>query len=822
MKKALLVLLVMTVVLGLAAPVAASFTDTSGNADRQYIDKASALGWLKGYPDGTFKPSGNVTRAEMAAALVRALGLEVAASSTSGLSTKYSDVPSTNWAAGYINIASNKGVIKGYPDGTFKPDANVTNAEAITMIVRALNRESDATGDWPVGHIMVAAQQQIITGSFNTNALATRADVARFLARAATVPWKELTSSGWVESTANPQASFVKASGLVKFSGVVTDVKSTTKAMTINETTPSTGLFTFTMDDNAVIGGGTSFLDLRGYSVDIYQNKDTTKIVYVEPSMDVTLIKGDIRSISSEGSNPVIWRINLYNDTRTYNAYVYTSGGTSAVAVRNGVNSTLGAFQVDDTVSLFIGSTGSVSYVNGRGFDYVRYVISDLYTAGTPQSVTIRRAQSSTMTFSVNSDTKIEIDGVEKKISDLVKGDVVSVAVDPTSNSYATIIEASSKQITGKTTSKRKIESDELTAYYMSIDGVEYRFETTAEIKDNETYNTPAKMFGEVTGLASAIKVGQTVTVTMSRRDRIAVVEVVSGIADMGKIKQFVVGTSGSYDSWVLDMKGTQQSYEVAHATATGTSLHSALIGAYYNGLVNGTNFYNQIQYGTVANANIGRVLRPGDFVALTIDTDGRVTGAELLVNPEGNRIADNPAYSPAFSLVKLGDVYSTDKLVTISGGAYVVTTDTLLYVNGLSASMSSVSKDAYAAVAFRTGADAIKLKALVVDTFATMDTTAMIVTSGGTMLKGYDHAAEPWSFVAVLNGSTVIGSGYADDSGGNTPSFDTYRPTASQNSGYYGGFVIPLSPAPSSGTVLTVKVTDTFGNTTTGQVKVP
>ena len=143
MRKVLVSLLVAAMVLGLVGTAFAGFSDVASN---KYVDKVAAFGWVNGYPDGTFKPAGNITRAEASAVIVRALGLEAAADAAKGLGSKFSDVPGTHWASGYINVCTTKNILKGYPDGTFKPEANVTNAEIVTMIVRALNRESEEIG----------------------------------------------------------------------------------------------------------------------------------------------------------------------------------------------------------------------------------------------------------------------------------------------------------------------------------------------------------------------------------------------------------------------------------------------------------------------------------------------------------------------------------------------------------------------------------------------------------------------------------------------------------------------------------------------------
>ena len=124
-----------------------AFTTSNSYSDVAYgkwynnpISTMSALGIITGYPDGTFKPNKPITRAEFAAIAARFDETQ------SGKSATYSDVIG-HWAAKEIGIAYYNDWIKGYPDGTFKPDQNITRAEAMTMINRVLERKPESPAD---------------------------------------------------------------------------------------------------------------------------------------------------------------------------------------------------------------------------------------------------------------------------------------------------------------------------------------------------------------------------------------------------------------------------------------------------------------------------------------------------------------------------------------------------------------------------------------------------------------------------------------------------------------------------------------------------
>jgi hypothetical protein len=161
---------------------ATSFRDVAGG---RYDDAVRALVDIKvltGFPDGTFRPEVVVTRMQMAAILVRALGLEAAATAAKG-ATAFTDISDTHWGSGYVNVAHARKIVIGYPDGTFRPEDKVTYAQAATMIVRALGRDAEATAGgaaWPTGHVSVAERLGLTldTDFALGDAGATRGDVA--------------------------------------------------------------------------------------------------------------------------------------------------------------------------------------------------------------------------------------------------------------------------------------------------------------------------------------------------------------------------------------------------------------------------------------------------------------------------------------------------------------------------------------------------------------------------------------------------------------------------------------------------------------------
>ena len=104
------------------------------------VSTLSSMGIITGYPDGTFRPNAAITRAEFAAIAAR---FDHDGDKTAA---KFSDI-ANHWAKDEISIAYNNGWINGYPDGTFGPQRDITRAETMTLVNRVLNRQPETEDD---------------------------------------------------------------------------------------------------------------------------------------------------------------------------------------------------------------------------------------------------------------------------------------------------------------------------------------------------------------------------------------------------------------------------------------------------------------------------------------------------------------------------------------------------------------------------------------------------------------------------------------------------------------------------------------------------
>jgi heme-binding NEAT domain protein len=151
-----------------------NFTDIASHWAEAQIARAVTLGFVSGYPDGSFNPNGRVNRAELAVMISRALNFGGNAESL-GFADE-NEIPA--WARPYVAQAVNNGLLVGYPDQSFRPGKEVTRAEIVVMIVRALNlpvnenaalpfADADRIPAWARPYVAAAYEHGIVYGRVN-------------------------------------------------------------------------------------------------------------------------------------------------------------------------------------------------------------------------------------------------------------------------------------------------------------------------------------------------------------------------------------------------------------------------------------------------------------------------------------------------------------------------------------------------------------------------------------------------------------------------------------------------------------------------------
>ena len=173
-----------------ATPKALTFTDVP-NSFWAYgdIENLSGLGYISGYPDGSFKPDSTITRAEFVSILGKVLKLQ----QYNPTVPDFSDVAQGDWFYGSVEEAVYAGIVKGY-SSTFRPDDPITREEMAVILVNALNEQDQAKAsmnagtaftddasisDWARGFVAVAVQDGLLKGYPDDNSFRPKSDATR-------------------------------------------------------------------------------------------------------------------------------------------------------------------------------------------------------------------------------------------------------------------------------------------------------------------------------------------------------------------------------------------------------------------------------------------------------------------------------------------------------------------------------------------------------------------------------------------------------------------------------------------------------------------
>lgn len=175
------------------------FSDASSHWAKSAINDMGSRMIVKGIDGNNYEPERDITRAEFAAIVIRALGLDAGVGESG-----FADVAASAWYSGYVKTAASRGIITGYGDGTFSPSDKITREQAMTMIARAaklcgmdtsigsgamgLAGFEDATqiSSWAYDSVAFNVQNGIITGynsKISPKAHITRAEVAVIVQR---------------------------------------------------------------------------------------------------------------------------------------------------------------------------------------------------------------------------------------------------------------------------------------------------------------------------------------------------------------------------------------------------------------------------------------------------------------------------------------------------------------------------------------------------------------------------------------------------------------------------------------------------------------
>ena len=339
-------------------PTAFAATYKDVDSSKYYFEAVEALstyGIISGYA-GYYNPEKSVTRAEFAKMVTLVSGLEDEVYSKAG-TRRFDDVALSHWGNGYINTAAEHKLIVGYPNGLFMPEKKITFAEAVTVLLRAMDYTTQDLGDnWPYAYMVKAKGLGITEGiNLGDNSFITRGDLAVVINRALQTSLNgstqkliskmdiNMTDEVLVIATKNEDASL--ASNEVKTSGGTYKLANSELKLV-----PLTKVELVLNDNQEVINFATTYT----------------------PKKVLTTVEGFVDGVVyfENGSNSR--SLGVTDGTPVYSEGTITSYGSYKNSIEDGA-----------AVSVVYGETGSVDYLLFNDANYTEAVVvrTDIYNA---------------------------------------------------------------------------------------------------------------------------------------------------------------------------------------------------------------------------------------------------------------------------------------------------------------------------------------------------------------------------------------------------------------------------------------------------------
>ena len=187
------------------------FSDLSNHWATGFIQGLVTRGLILGFPDGTFKPEASITRAEYAAIIAKTFDLPRQRGTSMGV---FADVPADFWANSAIRVAAGMGFISGFPDGTFRPQQNLTRVQALVSLSSGLGLSGGNSnlllfyGDraqipsYATVAIATATQRRLVVNYPKANQLEPMRNITR--AEITALIYQALVATGRAETLASP------------------------------------------------------------------------------------------------------------------------------------------------------------------------------------------------------------------------------------------------------------------------------------------------------------------------------------------------------------------------------------------------------------------------------------------------------------------------------------------------------------------------------------------------------------------------------------------------------------------------------------------
>ena len=518
--------------------------DVENSPYEEAIETLGALEIMVGDEEtGNFRPDAEIKRSEFAKVAVEAMGLGSVAQS-SNKPTKYPDVVENHWANGYINVATQQGVVIGDDEENFRPDDSISYAEAMTILVRIIGHEpaAESKGGFPTGYIVVGSQNGISkNASAGSDDKVKRGMVAQMTFNSLEVKMMEQVGFGEDAKYEVVDKTLLEDTlDTEKISGQITAVgtSSISGTSSLKDDEVRIGDDVYKIADKALNG----VRNLLGFSVTAYvkdiDDEQTVILARAEKNKNhsVTINADDIEAATDGEKIKLEYWLDKDNDKDTEELLIKKD----AQMIFNGK-----AIEFDiDLLKPEAGRIVALDQNNDDVYDIIfvtsfeNYVVEEVITSS--NRVTDKYGKPSLILDPKDKDVKFVISkgGQTLSISDLKEWDVLSVA--KSKDNKIINIEVSSESITGKVDEivgdKRIINGEEYKiaknytedinlndegTFYLDVEGKIAAVDTTSTLSSNYAYLADAGLkdgFDKLLEVKVFTKEGETEILTSTQK----------------------------------------------------------------------------------------------------------------------------------------------------------------------------------------------------------------------------------------------------------------------------------------------------------------
>ncbi|MDF3001045.1 MAG: S-layer y protein [Bacillota bacterium] len=342
----------------------------------------ASMGIISADSSGNYNLSNTVSRAEFAKMLVMASSCKDLVD-TSSKSSPYKDVPSGNWAAPYIKIAVSNGMMSGYSDGTFRPDATVTLEQGVNSALKLLGyTASDFTGSFPTAQMNVYYSNGLsknISGGIGT--LLSKGNAANLIYNMLSTKLKD-GSKTYAESLGYS----LNDSGAVDYASIISDNMygpyTVTSSNWAGELGMNASALTIYKNGSLVNASDINTYDILYYSqskgtVWVYDDKITGVYEDASPSQNA------VTSVTVSGTAYPLESSAAFAALSSTGSLKIGTSVTLLLGKNGGVADAVAATKINASATVYVTDTGTKTYTNSNGKEYTSFYFKGIKPSGT-------------------------------------------------------------------------------------------------------------------------------------------------------------------------------------------------------------------------------------------------------------------------------------------------------------------------------------------------------------------------------------------------------------------------------------------------------